>query len=198
MRVLIVGATGTIGGAVAAALAGDHEVVGASRRGSPLKVDVTVPASVRALYAAAGPVDAVVVAAGDAKFGPLEKLTDADLEFSLRSKLMGQVNAVRYGIANVRDRGSFTVTSGILRRFPTPGGSAFSLVNGALEAFVAAAALDLPRGIRINAISPPWVAETLKALGRDPDGGLPAATVARAYVESITGSDTGRVIELSV
>ncbi len=198
MRVLVVGATGTIGGAVAEALARDHEVVPASRHHTPLKVDTTDAASLRALFAAVGQVDAVVSAAGDAKFAPLEALTDADFELSLNSKLMGQVNLVRMGIVHVRDGGSFTLTSGILGRAPTPGSSALALVNGALEAFTRAAALDLPRRIRINVISPPWVQETLKALGMDTTQGLPAATVARAYVESVTGSHTGKVIELSV
>ena len=115
-------------------------------------------------------------------------------EFSLGSKLMGQVNLVRYGLEHVSDRGSFTLTSGILGRSLMPGSGAASLVNGGLEAFVRAAALEAPRGIRVNVISPSWVTETLRALGMPLEGGLPAAVVARAYVESVTGTQTGAVI----
>jgi NAD(P)-dependent dehydrogenase (short-subunit alcohol dehydrogenase family) len=107
---------------------------------------------------------------------------------------MGQVNLVRYGTESVADGGSFTLTSGILATRPTPGGAAISLVNAGVDGFTRAAALELPRGQRINVVSPPWVAETLTAMGRDPSGGLPAADVARSYVESVEGKQTGAVI----
>ncbi len=195
MRILVVGATGTIGRAVAAALSPRHEVVAASRSHSAITADLAQPDSIRALYQAIGQVDAVVCAAGDAKFAPLEKLSDSDFQFSLSSKLMGQVNLVRYGFAHVRDGGSFTLTSGVLAQAPTAGGAAFSLVNSGLEGFTRAAALEAPRGIRVNVVSPPWVAETLRALGMDPSQGLPAESVARSYVESIEGKQTGVVLE---
>jgi NAD(P)-dependent dehydrogenase (short-subunit alcohol dehydrogenase family) len=108
---------------------------------------------------------------------------------------MGQVNLVRLGLAHVRDHGSFTLTSGLLARRPMPGSAAISMVNAGLESFTRAAALELLRGIRINIVSPPWVIETLEAMGLDTSDGLPAATVALAYVESVTGSQTGAVIE---
>ena len=38
-----------------------------------------------------------------------------------------------------------------------------------------------------RAVSPPWVTETLVALKMDHAQGLPAAVVARSYVESVTG-----------
>ena len=104
---------------------------------------------------------------------------------------MGQVNVVRFGLEHLEDRGSFTLTTGILTQAPTPGSAAISLVNAGLEGFVKAAALEAPRGIRVNAISPPWVTETLQALKMDTSQGLPAATVARAYARSVTGTDTG-------
>ena len=194
MRILIIGATGTIGQAIVAALRERHELVLASRQRAHEQVDITDPASIRALYERVGRVDAVVSAAGQAKFAPLAALTDADFAFSLGNKLMGQVNVVRYGVDAVADGGSFTLTSGVLAQQPTPGSAALSLVNAAVEAFARAVALELPRGIRINVVSPPWVSETLRAMGRDPAGGLPAADVARAYVEGIEGTETGAVI----
>jgi len=109
-----------------------------------------------------------VCAAGKAAFAGLEDLTDAGFELSVSNKLMGQVNLVRLGLARVRDGGSFTLTSGVLAAEPTPGSAAISLVNAGVEAFARAAALEMPRGTRINVVSPPWVAETLQAMGRDP------------------------------
>ena len=195
MRILVVGATGTIGRAVVAALSGGHEIVPVSRRSTALTVDLAEPESIRSMYRAAGRVDAVVCAAGLAKFAPLAELSDADFRFCLDNKLMGQVNLVRYGYASVADRGSFTLTSGILARLAMPGSAAISLVNAGIEGFVRTAALEAPRGIRVNAVSPPWVAETLVALKMDPAQGLPAAVVARSYVQSVTGAATGLTIE---
>ena len=194
MRILLIGATGTIGKAIAAALSRRHDVLLASRQQAPLHVDLADPASIRALYAKVGKVGAVISAAGQASFKPLDALSDAEFRFSLDNKLMGQVNVVRYGLDRVDDNGSITITSGILAQRPSRGSGAVSLVNAGLEGFARAAALEAPRGIRINVVSPPWVTETLQALGMPLQGGLPAATVAQAYVGSVEGTATGHVI----
>ena len=194
MRIVVIGATGTIGRAVVEALRPAHEVIEASHSKSAVTVDITDKMSVHEMFVNTGEVDAVVCVAGDAKFAPLSHLTDDDFELSLRSKLMGQVNLVRYTQGMIRDGGSITLTSGVLAQEPMPGSAAISLVNAGLEAFVRAAALEPVRGIRVNVVSPPWVAETMKALGMDPSGGMPAATVAKAYVRSVTGKENGAVI----
>ena len=195
MRILIVGATGTIGSAVAAALRGRHDLVLASQQKSPEAVDIMDPASIRALLSRIGRVDAVVNAAGRAAFKPFSELTDADFDFSLRSKLMGQVNLFRLGLESIADAGSFTFTAGYLARHPIRGSAAGSLVNAALEGFGRAAALEAPRGIRVNVVSPSWITETLQKLGRPLTGGIPVAAVAQAYVRSVEGGETGQVIE---
>ncbi len=193
MRILIVGATGTIGRAVVAALSA-HELILASREKAAEHVDISDPSSIRNLYQRIGHIDAVVSAAGEAKFAPLGSLSDADFAFCLANKLMGQVNLVRYGMGSITDGGSFTLTSGVLAQHPIVGSAAISLVNAALEGFTRAAALELQRALRVNVVSPPWVAETLTAMGQDPAHGLPAAAVARSYVRSIESSDNGAVI----
>jgi NAD(P)-dependent dehydrogenase (short-subunit alcohol dehydrogenase family) len=166
----------------------------ASHSKSELAVDIARPDSIRTLYAKVGTVDAIISAAGPARFKPLPDLTDDDFAFSLQNKLMGQVNMVRYGFAAVRDGGSITITSGSLSREPMVGSAAVSLVNAGLEGFGRAAALEAPRGIRVNVVAPPWVTETLKALGMPLEGGLPATTVAQAYVRVVEGRDTGRTV----
>jgi NAD(P)-dependent dehydrogenase (short-subunit alcohol dehydrogenase family) len=197
MQLLLVGATGTIGQAVLTALSQRHEVIAVSRHTAPLRLDITSAESIQALFAQAGSLDGVVCASGAARFKPLAELEDDDFSFSLQNKLMGQVNLVRSALRHVRDRGAIVVTSGMLGRSPMPGSAAISLVNAGLEGFVRAAALEAPRGIRVNVVSPPWVSETLTRLGRDPKGGLPASVVAQAYVKAIEGSMTGQVIEPS-
>ncbi len=198
MRVLIVGGTGLIGSAVAKALlAGGHEVVPVNRHSTPVTADITDSASVRAMYQKVGRVDAVVCAAGEARLKPLVEMTDDDFAFALKSKLMGQVNVVRCGIDHVNDGGSFTLTTGVLARKPVPGSELYTMVNLALEGFMRAAILELPRGIRFNVVSPPWVTETLQALNMKGVSGLPAAVVARAYVKAALGKVNGHVIEPS-
>lgn len=196
MRILLIGSHGTIGREIASALSAEHEVIGASRGGADVSVDITDPSSIVAMYAKVGMVDAVISAAGSGAWKPLAELTDDDFALSLRYKLMGQVNVVRYGFGSVSDGGSITTTSGVLSRSPMAGSAAISLVNSGLEGFTRAAALEAPRGIRVNVVSPPWVTETLVAMGSsDLSHGLPAATVALAYVRSVTGTETGQVIE---
>src|SRR3712207_2869466 len=126
MRILLVGASGTIGKAIAAALRPRHDVIEASRRKSPERVDLTDEDSIRFLYHRLGRLDAVVVAAGGAAYKPLAELTDADFARGFRHKLMSQVNIVRIGIPELTDGGSFTLTSGMLAHQPAPGSSAVS------------------------------------------------------------------------
>jgi NAD(P)-dependent dehydrogenase (short-subunit alcohol dehydrogenase family) len=194
MRILIIGATGTIGRPVAAAFKGRYELVLASKNKADEKVDIGAPASIRALFKRVGKVDAVVVAAGDAAFKPFAELADEDFALSLRSKLMGQVNVVRFGMESVNDGGSFTITSGTLADQPMTAGTAASLVNGAINSFTRAVAHEAPREIRVNAVAPPWITETLIAYKMNPEGGMPASDVARAYAESVEGTQTGEII----
>jgi len=195
VRILVIGATGTIGRAVAETLHTRHEVVPVGHRSGALTVDLASPESIRALFSAAGKIDAVVSCAGRGAFKPLAQLSDADLALSLANKLMGQINLVRLGLPSVGDDGSFTLTSGIFSRQPVPGGAALAMANGALESFARAAALEMPRRIRVNVVSPPWVSETMVAMGRDPSGGLPSAVVARSYLRAVEGSMNGETID---
>ncbi|WP_049559775.1 short chain dehydrogenase [Nonomuraea sp. SBT364] len=192
MKIVVIGATGTIGGAVAGLLATGHEVVPASRRG-PVRVDLTDAASIDALFAAVPDVDAVVCCAASGSLSPLDTPSDADYWRGLDGKLVGQVTLARRAAAHLRAGGSVTLTSG---RFtaPTPGSTLGHLVNAGLEAFVRAAAPEMPRGIRLNAISPGWVRETCLALGMDGTAGIPAADLARAYADTIEGTAHGHVI----
>lgn len=195
MRILIVGAKGTIGSEIVKALSANNEIVEASRSHAHVKVDIRDAASIRSMYQKVGKVDAVVNAAGSGAWKPLTLLTDEDFEVSLHDKLMGQVNLIRYGFDHLADHGSITVTSGILSRDPMQGSAAISLVNAGLEGFVRAAAMEAPRRIRVNVVSPPWVTETLEQMKMEGVPGLPAARVARAYALAVNGAQTGQVIE---
>ena len=194
MKLVVVGATGTIGSAVTSALESKgHEVLQASRT-SPLSVDIKDPDSIRSLYREVGRIDGVISCAGNAAFETLLELDDDDIDLSLRDKLMGQVNLVRFGVEHVNDDGVFILTAGIFSQDPPPGVPAIAMANGALESFARAAALDLPRGIRINTISPPFITETAREMGMSTEGTLSAEDNAKAYVELVEGDRSGQVL----
>ena len=195
MKVIVIGATGTIGRAIVHAIGNRHEVIPVSHSKSAIKVDIADRASITKIFGTTGMVDAVICAAGLAKFGPMTSLSDEDFALGLNSKLMGQVNLVRSGTEYINDNGSITLTSGILSRRPMKGSSAISLVNSALEGFGRAAALEMPRGVRINIVSPNWVVDTLKAFNMDPSIGTPVEVVAQAYVRALEGNMNGEVLD---
>jgi len=195
MKVLIVGASGIIGRAVAAELGQRHEVIAAGRSSGNVRIDITDPASIRAAFESVGRVDAVVSAAGHVKFAPFAEMRGEDYEIGNRDKLMGQVNLVLIGRESLADGGSFTLTTGVLDSDPIRGGSSASLVNGAINAFVMAAAIEMPRGLRINAVSPGLIRESAEALAPFFRGfeTVPAARAALAYSKSVEGAQTGQV-----
>jgi len=197
VRVLVVGASGRLGSAVVEALGERHEVLAASRSGRYF-VDLTNPASVAGLYSSVGTVDAVACAAGKTPYAPLGELTSEDWVVGVRDKLLGQVELVRQGIAHVSDGGSFTLVSGVLGVDPIRTGSVAATVNGGIDSFVRAAAIELPRGLRVNAVSATVFEEAWDAYGPLFPGfkPIPVADAARAYVKSIEGALTGQVFRV--
>lgn len=196
MKILLIGATGTIGTAVTEALeSAGHGVIRVGATSGEQNVDLADKASIESLYDAVGPVDAVVCTAGIARFGALEELDDDAFESSFANKLMGQVNLVRSGLAHVPEGGSFTLTSGTLSARPTPGTAAVAMMGAAVEAFARAAALDLEGRYRVNVVSPGWVAESRVQQGLDPMPGIWAADLARYYVRLVEGEENGVTLE---
>ena len=198
MRILIVGGSGTVGQAAAKELAKRHEIVRAGRSSGDLTVDVMNDDSVKAMYAKLGQVDAIVTCVGHVHFGPVATMSPEQFRKGLNDKLMGQVNLVLLGMNNVNDNGSFTLTSGILDRDPVRQGANAAAVNGAIGGFVKGAAIEMPRGIRINAVSPGLLEESAVKY----DGFVPghetvsAARVGLAYAKSVDGALTGQVISV--
>jgi NAD(P)-dependent dehydrogenase (short-subunit alcohol dehydrogenase family) len=196
MRILVIGAAGTVGRAAVGEICKRHEIVSAGRKSGTLRVDISDEASIHAMYAKAGKLDAVVCCAGHTHFGPLKDMTAEQFLGGLKDKLMGQVNLVLAGQHLIADGGSFTLTGGILDRDPIRAGVNGSCVDGAVNSFVMAAAVELPRGLRINAICPGLLQDSAAKYdgyfpGHEP---VPSARVGLAYAKSVEGAITGRVI----
>ena len=196
MKILVVGAAGDVGCAVCDELKSRHEIITAGRSSGDLRVDLTNEESIIALYREAGQVDAVISAVGDVKFERLADMTREKYLFGLEQKVLGQINLVLQGLDVVADNGSFTLTSGILDRDPVLRGSGAAICNGALAGFVAAAAIDLPRGMRVNVVSPGLLQVSAERYGAMFPGHDPVSSrrVGLAYAKCVEGAGTGQVV----
>src|SRR5258707_4894288 len=166
MKIVLIGANGKIGELVQTAMAGaGHEIVKVGRKSGDFQVDIESRESIRQLYRAVGSFDAVAVAAGVVVFAPLSQLTAENWQFSLGSKLMGQISLVQEAIPFIIERGSLTLVSGVLNEEPIFAGVAGATISCALEGFVLAAAVGLPKGLRINLVKPTILKESEAHMG---------------------------------
>ena len=196
MKFLVVGSTGLVGSYVAKALSEYGQVIGVARS-TQIKVDVKDRASIAAMYEQVGKIDAVASCIGKVAFKPITELTYDEYLLGLTDKVMGQVELVRAGIDNLIDGGCFTLMTGILARDPIASGTVAALANGAIESFTLAAAIDLPRGIRINTVSPNVLVEATSYHSSFPGyHQVKAVDVAEAYVKSIMGKQSGQIYKL--
>ncbi|KVO25511.1 short-chain dehydrogenase [Burkholderia ubonensis] len=197
MKIVVIGAGGDVGRATADELArnGKHEVIRVGRTRGDHQVDITSDDSVGSLFEQIGRVDAIVVAAGNVILAPIEKMTAADFHKGLQDKLLGQVRVALVGQHYLSDGGSITLTSGIAVDDPIAQGSHAAASNAGIEGFVRAAACDFRRGIRINAVSPTMLIESVERFGPFFPGyeGVPATRVAIAYRRSVEGVHSGRI-----
>lgn len=198
MKLLIVGGQGTIGNKVSAHFSKKHEIVIAGRVSGEVTVDIADSKSIKAMFESIGKVDAILCIAGEAKWAPLDSLTEEDFYVGLRSKLMGQVNLVRIGKDYLNAGGSFTLTTGILADHPVVMTASAAMVNGGIHSFVKAAALELKNEHRINAVSSGLVEDAIEKYeayfpGHNP---IPMKKVINGYVKSVEGKGTGEIIRM--
>ncbi|MCD2248498.1 short chain dehydrogenase [Listeria marthii] len=193
MKILLIGASGTLGSAVKDRLEKKADVITAGRHSGDVTVDITSVESIKKMYAQVGKVDAIVSATGSATFSPLTELTPEKNAVTISSKLGGQINLVLLGIDSLNDNGSFTLTTGIMMEDPIVQGASAAMANGAVTAFAKSAAIEMPRGIRINTVSPNVLEESWDKLEPFFQGFIPvpAAKAARAFEKSIFGAQTG-------
>lgn len=197
MKIIIAGATGTIGSKVTEDFEADHEVIKVGSSSGDIQADITNSESIMELFKEVGSFDALVSATGAGHFGPISDMTEEDFRLGLDSKLMGQINLVLIGQKFINPNGSFTLVSGILSEDPVYASSNLAAVNGAINGFVKAAAMELENGVRINAVSPGVVEDSPEFFDAFP-GHKPVAMddVVLGYRKSVLGKINGEVVKV--
>lgn len=198
MKILIVGGNGTIGKKISKYFSKKHEVIIAGRNSGDVTVDIAESASIKSMFEKIGKVDAVVCAAGEAKWAEFASLTEEDFYIGIKSKLMGQVNLVRIGKDYMNPGGSFTLSTGILADHPVALTTSAAMVGGAIHSFVKAVSLELDNNIRINVVSSGLVEDAVDIYedyfpGHNP---IPMTKVVNGFVKSVEGSGNGEIIRM--
>ncbi len=192
MKIIVLGASGIIGAEIVQLLSDKHEVLRAGRSGE-LQVDYTDAASVKKMFETVGGFDALVCSVGgDSIFKPYEQLSDEDFAYGFERKFMSQINLVRIGTPYANDGASFTLSSGYLSDYPNPASAATGPFNAAVDSFARTVGPLLPRGIRVNVVSPAPVVPEDQA-GR---GVVTAQQAAEGYLQSIHGTMNGKVLRM--
>ncbi|MBT3322736.1 MAG: short chain dehydrogenase [Anaerolineae bacterium] len=198
MKILIIGGNGTIGKKVSAYFSKSHEVIIGGRKSGDVIIDIADKNSIKKTFESSGKLDAIICIAGEAKWAAFDEMSEDDFYIGLKSKLMGQVNLVRLGQEYLNDKGSFTLTTGILADDPVELTTSAAMVNGAIHSFVKAVALELKNGQRVNIVSPGLVEDAVEKYeayfpGHNP---IPMKKVVNAYAKSVLGKGTGKIIRI--
>jgi NAD(P)-dependent dehydrogenase (short-subunit alcohol dehydrogenase family) len=191
MRIIIAGASGRIGKEVDKALSENHDIIRVGARSGDVQCDYTTPNSVRDMFEKIGEFDSLIsVIGGDSIFKPFADLDDDDYRYGFERKFLGQIRFLDLGESFVRDNGSFVFTSGFLCQYPNPYSIATGPLNAAVDTFVQNTATLLPRGIRVNVVSPAPIVEP----GQEGKGVVTAAETAKLFVEAVESNITGKVL----
>ena len=196
MKMIIVGASGTMGKHLTSVFKKDHEVITAATEGCDIRVDITSTESIENMYKQAGAFDALISTAGPTYVGPWKKMTDKEFRKGVEGKMMGQINLVLIGQHYINPKGSFTLITGALTHEPQLNFANASAANGAVEGFVRAAAIELENGVRINAVSPTVIENSPQYFPFFP-GDIPVTMQQLEYGfrKSVFGANTGQVIK---
>lgn len=197
MKIILVGASGTMGKHLVGAFEKEHEVIRVNSKGGDIQADITSPESIEAMYKQAGAFDALICTAGPTYVGPWKKMTPVEFRKGLEGKLIGQINLVLIGQHYINPKGSFTLITGALADEPQLNFANASASNGAVESFVRAAAIELANGIRINAVSPAVIENSPQYFPYFP-GDVPVTMKALefGFRKSVFGAGTGKVIKV--
>lgn len=207
-RVLVVGASGALGGGLARKL---HEqgarVVAAGRdpertravagdvSTEPLTLDVIDVEACAATVAAAveqlGGLDLLLVTVGVAAFGKAAELDEAVAEELYAVDVLGPVALVRAAIPHLRESsGTVAVISAVLADLPTSGMADYSAAKAALATWLQVLRREERRSLKVLDIRPPHLDTGLetRALAGEPPrlpAGRPAGEVVDLVLQAI-------------
>ena len=139
----------------------------------------------------------LVCIAGDAKWDKFENLSEEDFYVGIKSKLMGQVNTVRIGRKYLNKGGSITLSTGILADDPVDMTTSAAMVNGAINSFAKAVAMEL-EDIRVNVVCSDLVEDSFEKYkdyfpGNTP---VPMHKIVDGYVKCVEGKINGRILRI--
>jgi NAD(P)-dependent dehydrogenase (short-subunit alcohol dehydrogenase family) len=196
MKIIIVGASGTMGKHLTSAFEKENEVITAASKECDIQVDITSVESIENMFRQVGAFDALISTAGPTYVGPWKKMTDKEFRKGVDGKMMGQINLVLIGQHYINPKGSFSLITGALTNDPQKNFANASAANGAVEAFVRAAAIELENGIRINAVSPTVIENSPQYFPYFP-GDIPVTMqqLEFGFRKSVFGANTGQVIK---
>ena len=163
MRALVTGASRGVGAAlVTEGVARGHEVLGTTRDGAGLTLEVTDPASQAEAARAAGAIDLLVCNAGvylDRSAG-IEDVTTEQLRATFDTNVTGVILTVQAQLANLSEGGRIAIVSSQMGSSERTGSSGFAYraskaAAANIGANLATALKD--RGIAVGIYHPGWV-----------------------------------------
>lgn len=196
MKILVVGGTGTLGSALVSLLRKEHEVIAVGRSTGDYQVDIENKDSIKKMFEDIGPVDGIISTAGDGKMAPFQIQSDEDLDLAINSKLRGQIDLIRYGVHSVKENGFIIVTTGTASHTYMPGASSITMANVGLEGYIRAINVEQFNGVRVNAVSPFFIKETVEMMGFDVPNAVPAADTASVYKMVMESEESGIIADV--
>lgn len=197
MKILVIGGAGIVGSGIVNLLKQDHEVISLGRTSGDYQVDLEDRTSVKQMFNDIKHIDGIISTTGNGKMAPFTELVDEDIDLAINSKLKANINLLQEGIKHLNKDGFITVTSGIASEFPIAGGSSLSMVCAGIESLVKAISIEDTNGIRINAVSPSFVKETMELFGMDSTHGISSADTAQVFKQVIESDIHGKVLKVS-
>ena len=198
MRVLIIGAGGTIGKKLTPRLRKNHDVITAGRSSGDVNVDISSQESIKRMFDKLPKVDACICIAASGPMDDFATITEDQLKTDMQAKLFGQINLVLIGQHYLNDNGCFTLTSGVFADVPYKGVTGGALTSGALHSFTLSASVQLPRNLRINVVSPGMAEDSAAAYAQNFPGlaVVPMESITDAYELTVEQEINGQILRI--
>ena len=196
MKILVIGGTGIVGSGIVSLLKQEHDVISIGRTSGDYQVDLEDRVSVKQLFEDHKHIDGIISTTGNGTMAPFTELSEEDINLAINSKLKANINLLQEGIKHVNKNGFIIVTSGVASQHPIAGGSSLSMACAGLEGLVRATGVEQTNGIRINAVSPAFVKETMELFGMDSTHGISSADTAKVFKHVIESDLHGSIVSV--